>query len=212
MGNPTRPKSQNLLFLLPHLYKRGFMKKIKVKLNSWIYIISAITFFITILISFVTDRVMGNTGLIAAIFVVLTIVLIGVLFDTVGTAVAAGTTEAFHSMAASKVPSAKYSLLLLNNASKVTNFLNDVIGDIAGIVSGAASAVIVVKIMALHGDRIEQYLISVLLSATVACLTVGGKAIGKEIALGYTKEIVNFAGKVMCFFNEKTPFKFIKNI
>lgn len=188
------------------------MKKIKVQLNSWIYVISITTFLVTIIISYITEILMGNTGLIVAIFVVLTIVLIGVLFDTVGTAVAAGSSEPFHAMAASKVKSAKYSLLLLRNASKVSNFLNDVIGDIAGIVSGAATAVIVLKIMETDVSFLNQTLTNILLSAMVACLTVGGKAIGKEIALGYTKEIVNFAGKVMCFFNEKTPFKFIKNI
>lgn len=188
------------------------MKKIKVKLNSWIYIISAVTFFITILISFVTDQLMGDAGLLLAILVVLLIILIGVIFDTVGIAVAAGSPEPFHAMAASKIKSAKYSLLLLRNASKVSNFLNDVIGDIAGIVSGAASAIIVLKIMSLNGNILSKTMISTLLSAGVACLTVGGKAIGKEIALSHTKEIVNFAGKAMYMINEKTPIKFIKSI
>lgn len=188
------------------------MKKIKVKLNSWIYLISALTFFITILISFITDQLMGDAGLLLAIIVVLIIVLIGVIFDTIGIAVAAGSPEPFHAMAASKIKSAKYSLLLLRNASKVSNFLNDVIGDIAGIVSGVASGIIVMKIMSLNGNLLNQTLVSTLLSATVACLTVGGKAIGKEIALSHTKEIVNFAGKVMFVMNEKTPLKFIKSI
>lgn len=188
------------------------MKKIKVQMNSWIYTITLVTFLVTIVISYITDVLMGNTDLIIAIFVVFMIILIGVVFDTIGTAVAAGNTKPFHSMAAANIRSAKYSILLLNNASKVSNFLNDVIGDIAGIVSGAASAVIVLKIMMLNGNLLNKTIISILLSAVVACLTVGGKAIGKEIAMTYSKEIVNFAGKVIFVVNEKTIFKFIKKI
>ena len=188
------------------------MKKIKVQLNSWIYTITLATFLVTIIISYITDALMGNADLIIAIFVVLMIVLIGVVFDTVGTAVAAGSAKPFHSMSAAKIKSAKYSIFLLNNASKVSNFLNDVIGDIAGIVSGAASAVIVTKIMMLNGSFVNHTIISILLSAVVASLTVGGKAVGKEIAMTYSKEIVNFAGKVIFILNEKTIFKFIKDI
>lgn len=188
------------------------MKKIRIQLNSWIYTITIITFLVTIAISYITDVLMGNTGLIVAIFVVLAIVLIGIIFDTIGVAVATGSKQPFHSMAASKIKSAKYSLLLLNNASKVSNFFNDVIGDIAGIISGAASAVIVAKILSLNGDFFSYSVISVLLSSVVACLTVGGKAIGKEIAMTYSKEIVNFTGKVLFVLNEKTFVKFIKNI
>jgi|LGOV01.1.fsa_nt_gb hypothetical protein len=187
------------------------MKKIKIKMNSWIYIITVVTFIVTIIISYIAELLMGSTDLVVAIFVVLTIILTGVIFDTIGVAVAAGSPEPFHAMAASRIKSAKYSLMLLKNASKVSNFLNDVIGDIAGIVSGAGSAVIVIKIMTLNGDFLSQALISTLLSASVACLTVGGKAIGKEIALNYTKEIVDFSGRVMYFFAKKNPRKLKKN-
>lgn len=188
------------------------MKKVKIQLNSWIYTVTFVTFLITIGVSYITDILMGNAGLIVAVFVVLVIILIGIIFDTVGIAVAAGTPEAFHAMAASKISSAKYSLLLLKNASRVSNILNDVIGDIAGVISGAASAVIVLKIMQLDIGVLNQTVASIILSAMVASLTVGGKAIGKEIALDHSKEIVNMAGRVMCFVNERTIFKFIKNV
>lgn len=188
------------------------MKKVKIQMNAWIYKITLATFLITIVISSITDILMGQTGLIAAVFVVLIIILIGVFFDTVGIAVAAGEPRPFHAMAASKVPSAKYSLLLLKHASKVSNFLNDVIGDIAGIISGAASALIVIKIIALDIGIDSKTIVSILISSMVACLTVGGKALGKEVAMSYSKEIVNLAGRMMCFVNEKTFFKFIKDI
>ncbi|MBN2796850.1 MAG: hypothetical protein JXR88_15675 [Clostridia bacterium] len=186
------------------------MKKVKIKLNAWIYKITIATFFITILISYVTDLLMAHTGLILAIFAVLIIILVGVFFDTVGIAVAAGKPEPFHSMAAAKIPSAKYSLHLLKHASKVSNFFNDVIGDIAGIISGAASALIVLKIISLNIGFTNQTVASIIISSIVACLTVGGKALGKEVAINYSKEIVNLAGKIMYLINEKTFIKIIK--
>lgn len=188
------------------------MKKVKIKLNSWIYKITIATFLITIMISYITDILMAHAGLIVAIFVVLFIVFFGVVFDMVGMAVAAGKKEPFHSMASAKISSAKYSLILLNNASKVSNFFNDVIGDIAGIISGAATSLIVVKVMMLDVSFLSQTIVSILLSSMVACLTVGGKALGKEVANTYTKEIIDFVGKTMCFINEKTIFKFMKDI
>lgn len=188
------------------------MKKIKIKLNSWIYNITIAAFIITIIISYITAALMANTGTVVAIFVVLVIILIGIFFDTVGVAVAVGTKTPFHSMAASNIKSAKYSILLLNNASKVSNFLNDVIGDIAGIISGAASTLIVTKIMFMDVPFLNKTIVSVLLSSLVACLTIGGKAVGKELAITYSKEIVNIAGKVVCFINEKTFLKILKNV
>lgn len=188
------------------------MKKVKLEINNWIYKITIATFFITILISYVTDVLMQHTGLIIAVIVVLMIILIGVFFDTVGMAVAGGKPEPFHAMAASKISSAKYSLLLLKNASKVSNFFNDVIGDIAGIISGAASALIVIKIVSLNVGISSKTILTIIISSTVACLTVGGKALGKEIAMNYSKEIVDLTGRIMCFINEKTIFKFMKNI
>lgn len=183
------------------------MKKIKIKVEKWIYHITLATFLITLAVSSITDILMGETGLIIATIVVLIIVFTGIVFDMVGTAVAAGSPRPFHGMAAAKVPSAKYSLLLLKNASKVSNFFNDVIGDIAGVISGAGSAVIVLKILNLDIGFLNQTYLSVLLSAMVASLTVGGKAFGKDIAINHSKEIVHLTGRVMWFFHTKTPLR-----
>ncbi len=178
------------------------MKK-NFRLNKWIVTVFIAAFFITILVSGITSILMKNAGLISAIIVVIIIIFIGIFFDTVGIAVAAGNKAPFHSMAACRVPSAKYSLFLLDHASKVSNFLNDVIGDIAGIISGSGSAVIVYQIVKLNESIFDKTLIGTIVAAFIACLTIGGKAIGKEIAMSKSKEILNIAGKIMYFFNEK---------
>jgi len=181
------------------------MKKIKIKVEKWILNITLATFLITLVVSVVTNALMGEAGLVSATLVVLIIIITGIIFDTVGTAVAAGDPKPFHGMAAARVPSAKYSLILLKNASKVSNFFNDVIGDIAGVVSGAGSAVIVLKILAMDASFFNETYLTVLLSCLVASLTVGGKAMGKDVAINYSKEIVHFTGRIMYFFHTRTP-------
>jgi CBS domain containing-hemolysin-like protein len=50
-------------------------------------------------------------------------------------------------------------------------------------------------------------LLTVLMSSTIAGLTVGGKALGKEIAINKSKEIILISAKVVRFFDK--IFKFV---
>jgi hypothetical protein len=68
------------------------------------------------------------------------------LFDIIGVAVTAADERPFHSMAAHKEKGAAEALYLLHNASHVSSFCNDVVGDICGIVSGTTAAVIVSRL------------------------------------------------------------------
>ena len=81
-------------------------------------------------------------------------------------------------MAAHRVPGAQEALKLLRNAEKVSSFCNDVVGDICGIISGTASASIVLLILANRqsvGTRAQ--LLEIGMAALVSGLTVGGKAV-----------------------------------
>jgi len=97
------------------------------------------------------------------------------------------------------VKSAKYAILLIKNASKVSNFCNDVIGDIAGIISGTTIGIIISFFDKYDIPESKQAVIAIGISGLVAALTVGGKAIGKEIAIGNAKEVVGMAGKVIYY-------------
>jgi hypothetical protein len=102
-------------------------------------------------------------------------------------------------MAARKVPGAQEAIALLRNAERVSSICNDVIGDICGVVSGSASASIAAQIVVRMSGNVDE-IVMLLMSALVAGLTVGGKAIGKTFAIGSCTEIVSFAGKVVWFF------------
>jgi CBS domain containing-hemolysin-like protein len=141
---------------------------------------------------------MNLVSLIQACIILLLIVFIGIFFDLLGIAVTAAEERPFHSMAASKVRGAKESIRIIRNAGAVANFFNDVIGDISGIISGSASAAILLKI----NDKISisSVVLSVLLTGLIASITVGGKAIGKELALRKSNLIVYKMGVLVSYF------------
>ena len=163
---------------------------------KWVITIFFVTIVVSGLISFASDKVMSASGMAVAFVILLIIVLIGIFFDIIGVAVTSADESPFHSMAARKVPGAQEAIRLLRKAERVSSICNDVIGDICGVISGAAAATI-------SGQLISNFnfswprIISLVMSALVAGLTVGGKAIGKGFAVNSSTKIVSFVGKVI---------------
>jgi hypothetical protein len=71
-----------------------------------------------------------------------------------------------------------------------------VVGDICGVVSGSASALIASQILAKFEFSLPQ-IVSLCMSALAAGLTVGGKAIGKSFAVNSSTEIVHGVGRAV---------------
>ena len=125
---------------------------------------------------------------------------LGILFDIIGVAVTAADPRPFHSMAAHKEPGAKEALVLLRNAGRVSSVCNDVVGDICGIVSGTTTAVIVVRLQTAFALP-ESVLLSVAVTALVSGLTIGGKALGKTVALNKSTSVVYWVGRFLHLFH-----------
>ncbi len=177
--------------------KKKSKKKVDVK---WIITIFLSTVVISAVFSTISNILLGQAGLVSAFFILLVIVLIGILFDIIGVAVTAADVKPFHSMAAHRVPGAQDALKLLRNAEKVSSFCNDVVGDICGIISGTASASIVLLILARHQSiGTKAQLLEIGMAALVSGLTVGGKAIGKTFAMTKSTSIVHCASKVIYY-------------
>lgn len=176
---------------------------------KWVVFITIWTFFLAIGISFISETVLRKVHILIAFFILITIIFTGILSDLVGIAVASANEKPFHSMASNKLKGAKFALKLLRNAGPVSNFCNDVIGDICGIISGAAAAIIIVQFSKIN--NVNTPFLSIVLSGLVASLTVGGKAFGKEIALKRSKDIVFYVGKILYYINEKFGIDFFSN-
>lgn len=171
------------------------IKKERKKTIRWVVTIFLVTIFVSGLITFLSDILMDISTMAVAFLILMVIVFVGIIFDVIGMAVATADEKPFHSMAARRVPGAQESIRLLRNAERVSSICNDVVGDICGVVSGSASATIAAQVLAkLEGFAWPQ-LIVLAMSATVAGLTVGGKAIGKTYAIKSCTTIVHSVGK-----------------
>lgn len=163
---------------------------------KWVVTIFLVTIFVSGTISLISDQVMEHSSLPVAFLILLVIILLGIVFDVLGVAVTAADEKPFHSMAAKKVPGAQEAIRLLRNAERVSSICNDVVGDICGVVSGSASATIAALVLT-HADIVWPRALTLAMSALVAALTVGGKAIGKTLAVNSCTQIVHLAGRII---------------
>ena len=175
-------------------------KKERNKTIRWVVTIFIVTIIISGTISLISDIIMEASSMIVAFIILMTIVIVGIIFDIIGVAVTSADEKPFHSMAARKVTGGMESIRLLRNAERVSSICNDVVGDICGVVSGSASATIAAQVLQ-RADFSWPQLVTLLMSALVAALTVSGKAIGKAFAIKSCTEIVYFVGKLIYFIN-----------
>ena len=171
-------------------------KRQRNKTAQWVITIFFVTIIVSALISLVSEEVMASSSILVAFLILFVIVLIGILFDIIGVSVTSADETPFHAMAARKVPGAKESIRLLRKAEKVSSICNDVVGDICGVVSGSASATIAAQVLQ-NLDFSWPRMVTLLMSALVAGLTVGGKAIGKTFAVNSSTQIVHSVGKFL---------------
>ena len=176
--------------------KKQQKKKVNVK---WIAVIFFSTVLISAAFSSVSNALLEKANLVAAFCILLVIILIGILFDIIGVAVTAADTKPFHSMAAHKVHGAQEALAMLCHAEKVSSFCNDVVGDICGVISGTASAAIVVLMLTRLRGGGQILGLEIIMAALVSGLTVGGKAVGKTFAMTNSTNIVHMAALVVYY-------------
>lgn len=187
--------------------KKSFKEKYNIK---WIILISIWTFLMAIVFTVVSERLVENLNVFMSFIVLLSIILIGIVFDIIGIAVATGGEQVFHSMAANRIKEARHAIKLVRNASQVSNFCNDVIGDISGIISGAISTNIMFNVITIY-KNLNGVVLSILLTSLVASLTVGGKAFGKDLGMNYNEEIIFFVSKILYFLDEKFGINLLKD-
>ncbi|MGE4483547.1 MAG: hypothetical protein AB7C97_00385 [Oscillospiraceae bacterium] len=161
----------------------------------WVVRITIISMFTSATFTFLSAQVLTGAGYILAFSVLLLFIAIGVLFDIIGVAVTSASEVPFHSMASHKERGAAEALALLRSAEKVASICNDVVGDISGIVSGT-TAVIIVTNLSRKTDS-HEVLLQLLISGLVAGFTIGGKAVGKALAINHSTAIVHFVGRLL---------------
>lgn len=174
--------------------------------------IAVITFVLAALFTIISTYLLAGVAWAMGMVIVFGIVFFGVFFDMLGIAAAAAIEKPFHAMAAEKVNGSKHAIRIVRNADRFASFCNDVIGDISGIVSGTASAIVVLQLtvgLGFSENSTFQIVISVVFTSIVAALTVGGKAIGKYLAINFSTEILLVVGRVAAFLEDKFNIKLL---
>ena len=181
------------------VFRRKKEKKSLIEFK-WVGIITALAFMISLIFSAISQAIIPNVQVVVSIIVVLAIVFVGIIFDMVGVAVTVADIKVFNAMAAKKVKGSKVALKLIKNAPKVSSICNDVIGDICGIISGSGGAAIAAIIVIKLGTK--SILPALLISALIAALTIGGKALGKGVAVAKANFIIDKFSKVLSIFSK----------
>ena len=185
------------------MYKNRYSEEVKKEDNrkkelidkKWIFTVTVISFFISLGMSLISELIIPNAFIVISIFLVLIFIFIGVVFDMIGLAAQTADDKIFHSMATKKVKGAKRAVTLIKNKDKVSSFLNDVIGDICGVVSGSCGLAISIKIATLLS--VSKVFVVIVITSIISSLTIGGKAIGKTIAVNNSNEIIFEFSKIL---------------
>ena len=164
---------------------------------KWILLITSLTFVISMIFSYLSETILKKSNFVIELLVLLTVILIGIIFDMIGVAVTTCAEHPFHAMASRKIKGAKTAIKLIKNKDKVSSFCNDVIGDICGIVSGTAGVIIATSIAK------DSIICSLLVTATISSLTIGGKALGKKVAVNKSESITKIVSKILSIAEHK---------
>lgn len=190
-------------------YKEKYSKKVNKKPvgtkkkvdKKWVLIISTVSFFISLFFSFIGETVIPNAHIALSLILVFSFIGLGILFDIIGLSVTVADIRTFNSMATKRVKGAKLGVKLIKNAAKVSSFCNDVIGDICGIISGSTGASIAIIIS--QKFNINLLFVTLIVTAIIASLTIGGKAMGKSFAMNNSNTILYKFVRVLSFFTKE---------
>lgn len=193
-------KNNELENLIVQTRKKEKIKKEVIDFK-WIGIVTFTAFTISFGLSFVSEMTIPNLSLWLGIIVTLLFVLLGIVFDIIGVSVTTADEAVFHSMNSRKVKGANVAVKFKKNADKVSSFCCDVIGDICGIISGAAATTIAAILVTQF--NFNALVTNLTVAAIIASLTIGGKAVGKSFAINKSDIILYEFAKFISNFYRK---------
>lgn len=193
-------KKSELKNLIEVTKRKERIKKEHVDIK-WIITIVITSFIISFGLSFVSQTTIPNLSLWIGIIITLLFILLGIIFDIIGVSVTTADEAVFHSMNSRKVKGASTAVMFKKNSDKVSNFCCDVVGDVCGIISGAAGTTITAILVETY--KFNLLLTGLTIASIIAALTIGGKAIGKSFAINKSDIILyEFAKFISNFYNK----------
>lgn len=169
------------------------------------------TFLTAALVGIGSELLVRHSSLLIAGLFLLAVIGTGIVFDIIGMAATAATEAPHHARAANRVFGAQQAVYLVRNADVVANFSNDIVGDVAGTLSGVTAATIVVDLLRYYPTLAAYEIwLSTGMLALAASLTITGKAAGKTFAMQEANEIIAIVGRLMATVEKVTGWTLTK--
>jgi CBS domain containing-hemolysin-like protein len=167
--------------------------------------VGSLSFALAAVVNYVGDVTLASVPGLVAMLVLLLLIGINIVFDILGTSVTAADQTPLNAMAAKRVSGARQAIWLVQSADTVSNFTNDVVGDVAGAVTGAAGTTVALQMAhGFHASALVGQLTTLFVIGLIAGLTVGGKAAGKTFAMERATDVVVMAGRVIYWLERAT--------
>lgn len=177
-------------------------KKESISQRKWLFWIFISTLILSAIFNMLSTELVENVNNMVISFILLVVVVVvGIGFDLIGTAVTSADEVPFHAMASDKKKGAKESLKLIKNADRVANVCADVIGDICGVLSGAIAALIATNIAKKLGQS-DITVTTLIVTSVVTAFTVWFKGLFKQVAIKNSTSIITGIGRFLAIFSK----------
>lgn len=158
--------------------------------------IGLIAFAVGAVFSGPVGTILQEVGPLTAALIIAGTIAVAILADILAIAATVGDDAPLNAMASDRVPGAKEALILVRNASRVNSLFSDVIGDVAGTMSGVVATPIIYGIREAY-PGIPSSVASMLVIGLISFFTIGGKALEKSFAVKASTQIILGVGKAI---------------
>ena len=170
---------------------------IEVKRYKWAFKMFVVSLCLSSLFSLLSQTVLSHLGVILAAATIMLFIFVSVVFDMIGIAITSADESFFKTQLENHVKGSTIAIKLKKHSEKVCSFCADVVGDICGILSGAAGACIIMSLAKNISNSSVVILISTLVSSLIAGLTILFKALMKGYAIKNANKIILRLGKLL---------------
>jgi len=171
----------------------------KKRIVKWIVKITLLALLLSVSFSFLSQLVSQNANVWGAFLLLIFLLFVNIAGDAIAVATTACELSPLLAMASRKEKGAKTAIYLVKNAEKVSSIFADVVGDIAGLLSG--TFIIIISIRFFKDGR-ALTVANLIFSAVVGSLIISGKAIVKVFALKHPQKIVMGFSKFLELFKK----------
>lgn len=177
------------------------------KYFRWPLIVLVLSFALSMAFGVLSEVALNGAGIAISVIVIVVFLIIAIITDMIGVAIASCDIKNFRAMASRKVRGAKEAIMLYKHADMVSSIFADILGDICSILSGAAGAAVTTRLITSAMSDFIGVVVASLVSAVIASLLIFGKALMKRYSMDHSDKIILIIGKILSIFHRQKPKK-----